>query len=61
MSKKIPPPVEIRNQLVAKMSEKEKKRIVSKTVHFTNKDIPAYLKRLDAFEAASAKADYVLR
>ena len=61
MHTKISPAVEIRNQLVANMPEKEKKRIITKTIHFTNKDIPAYLKRLDAFETTSAKADYVLR
>ncbi len=57
MSGKTSRPVDFRNQLVATMSEKDKNEIVRKTVHFTNKDIPAYLKRLNAFEAASAKAD----
>lgn len=61
MSKKLSPSVEIRNRLVANLSETEKKRIITKTIHFTNKDIPAYLKQLDAFQAASAKADYMLR
>lgn len=61
MSNSIRSPQTVCKHLMKSIPKEERKDAVKKTICFSNEDVPAFLKKLTAFETRSAKKDYALR
>lgn len=58
MNQNILSATEVRERLTSKMPQKRKEETVTKTIKFSNRDVPEFLKQLNRFESASAKVDH---
>lgn len=58
MNQNILSATEVREHLNSKMSTKRKEETVTKTIKFSNRDVPEFLRELNRFESASAKVNH---
>ncbi len=61
LSQTIRSPQTVCRDILQAIPEKTRRKTVTKTIRFSNDDVPAFLGRLNRFEARSAKKDYALR
>ncbi len=54
-------PQTVCREILQAIPEKTRRKTVTKSIRFSNDDVPAFLGQLNRFEAQSAKKDYALR